>query len=260
MPSLTQHLSRALAFAVLFSGPAMAEEPLKLAVDIPFEPFEYRLPDGTLAGFEIDLGNEVCRRIERQCEWVVQSWDGIIPGLMARKYDAIMSSMAITPERRQQVLFSEPYYSNPSVWVSRRGEEVDTEEREALEGLTVGVQRGTIRDRYITDLYGDIMDVKRYATGEDLALDVESGRLDTAFMYYPLALSTLGVDQEDSKVVRISPLIREPKEYFGYGVAVAFRPRDEALAAQFNEALEEIKQDGTYDRLMRKYVDYDIKI
>jgi arginine/ornithine transport system substrate-binding protein len=79
-------------------------------------------------------------------------------------------------------------------------------------------------------------------------------------MYYPLALASLQVNQEGSNVVTSSPLIREPKSYFGHGVAAAFHPRNEALAEQFNEALREIKEDGTYDELMNKYVDYDIKI
>ena len=131
--------------SLLFAVPAHSDAPLRLAVDVPFEPFEYRLPDGTLTGFEVELGEEVCRRIERECEWVEQGWDGIIPGLLARKYDAIMSSMAITDARREQVLFSEPYYSNPSVWVTLTGQEIDIEDHEALEGLSVGVQRGTIR-------------------------------------------------------------------------------------------------------------------
>lgn len=246
--------------SLLFAVPAHSDAPLRLAVDVPFEPFEYRLPDGTLTGFEVELGEEVCRRIERECEWVEQGWDGIIPGLLARKYDAIMSSMAITDARREQVLFSEPYYSNPSVWVTLTGQEIDIEDHEALEGLSVGVQRGTIRDAYITDNYGDLVNVRRYATGEDLAVDVRAGRIDAGFMYYPLALSSLQVNAEGSGIVTSSPLIREPKSYFGHGVAAAFNPRNEALAEQFNEALREIKQDGTYDELMHKYVDYDIKI
>lgn len=246
--------------SLMFALPAYSDSPLRLAVDVPFEPFQYRLPDGTLTGFEVELGEEVCRRIERECEWVEQGWDGIIPGLLARKYDAIVSSMAITDARREQVLFSEPYYSNPSVWVTQVGKEIDIEDQDTLEGLSVGVQRGTIRDAYITDTYGDLVDVRRYATGEDLAVDVQSGRLDAAFMYYPLALSSLRVNQDGSDVVTSSPLIREPKSYFGHGVAAAFHPRNEALAEQFNEALREIKEDGTYDELMNKYMDYDIKI
>lgn len=255
----TPLLASAMLLTAL-SGSVVADEPLKLAVDVPFEPFEYRLPDGTLTGFEIELGEEICQRIERQCEWIEQGWEGIIPGLLARKYDAIMSSMAITEERRNKVLFSEPYYSNPSVWVTQTGKEVNVEQRDSLDGLSVGVQRGTIRDRYITDTYGDIMDVRRYDTAEDLALDINTGRLDTAFMYYPLALANLDVGEPDSQVVTSSPLIREPKSYFGHGVAAAFRKRDGDLAEQFNQALREIKKDGTYDKLMHKYVDYDIKI
>ncbi|MBT2774736.1 transporter substrate-binding domain-containing protein [Halomonas sp. ISL-60] len=259
MSRLSVGITTALT-SLLFAVPAHSDTPLRLAVDVPFEPFEYRLPDGTLTGFEVELGEEVCRRIERECEWVEQGWDGIIPGLLARKYDAIMSSMAITDARREQVLFSEPYYSNPSVWVTLTGQEIDIEDHEALEGLSVGVQRGTIRDEYITDTYGDFVDVRRYATGEDLAVDVRAGRIDAGFMYYPLALSSLQVNAEGSGIVTSSPLIREPKSYFGHGVAAAFHPRNEALAEQFNEALREIKQDGTYDELMHKYVDYDIKI
>ncbi|WP_227369731.1 transporter substrate-binding domain-containing protein [Halomonas sp. M20] len=250
----------ATVISLFSASQVLAQEPLKLAVDVPFEPFEYKLSDGTLTGFEIELGDEVCKRIQRDCEWIVQAWDGMIPGLLSRKYDVIMSSMAITPERRQRLLFSEPYYSNPSVWVAAKGSTLNAKDRDSLKGLSVGVQRGTIRDRYITDTYGNLMDVRRYATGEDLALDIASGRLDTAFMYYPLAISSLNINQDDSQVMRISELIREPKEYFGYGVAAAFRPRDKELAEQFNEALREIKNDGTYDTLMHKYVDYDIKI
>lgn len=246
--------------AVLASTAQAEVRDIRIGVDVPYEPMEYRTPDGELTGFDIDLGNALCAEVGIQCEWVVQGWDGIIPGLMARKYDAIMSSMAITEERRQQVLFSEPYYSNPSVWVTLRDQQIDPDDRDSLEGLTVGVQRGTIRDRFITDTYGDIMEVRRYATAEDLALDVKTGRLDSAFMYYPLALANLQVDEADSEVVVSSELIREPKSYFGHGVAVAFRPRDKELAEQFNQALAEIKEDGTYDELMHKYVDYDIKI
>lgn len=74
------HIGIATALtSLLFAVPAYADDPLRLAVDVPFEPFEYRLPDGTLTGFEVELGEEVCRRIERECEWVEQGWDGIIP-------------------------------------------------------------------------------------------------------------------------------------------------------------------------------------
>ena len=90
-------------FAITTSAVQAADvpDPLRLGIDVPYAPFGYKLPSGELTGFEIELGNAICAKINRDCEWVIQAWDGIIPGLMARKYDAIMSSMAITEERRQ---------------------------------------------------------------------------------------------------------------------------------------------------------------
>lgn len=140
--------------ASLVSFPVLAQrgnyEEIRIAVDVPYEPFEYRKPDGTLTGFEVDLGRAVCDYLEIKCTWVVQAWDGMIPGLMARKYDAIMSSMAITEERAQQVLFSEPYYTTPSAWITAKGNDIDIHDKASLEGLTVGVQRArSLRNRSV---------------------------------------------------------------------------------------------------------------
>ena len=103
-------LTTSLLGAALIAGVAQAQdtEQLRIGVDVPYEPMEYRTPDGELTGFDIELGNALCAQIKAECEWVVQAWDGIIPGLLARKYDAIMSSMTINDERRQTVLFSDP--------------------------------------------------------------------------------------------------------------------------------------------------------
>ncbi|HET8790378.1 MAG TPA: transporter substrate-binding domain-containing protein [Modicisalibacter sp.] len=250
--------------ASLVSSPALAQrgdyEEIRIAVDIPYEPFEYRKPDGTLTGFEVDLGRAVCDHLEIKCTWVVQAWDGMIPGLMARKYDAIMSSMAITKERAQQVLFSEPYYTTPSAWITAKGNDIDIQDKASLEGMTVGVQRATIQDRYVTDLYGDVLDVRRYGTADDVVADMRTGRLDLTFMDYPIAESTIGVGTEESDFKRISDFISKPDKYFGKGVGVAFRKRDKELAEMFNEALATLKQNGTYDEIMHEYFTYDVKL
>ena len=171
---------------------------------MPYEPFEYKTADGTLTGFEIDLGNAVCERLEIQCTWVEQPWDGMIPALMARKFDAIMSSMAITEERSRQVLFSEPYYTTPSAWITPRGRDIDIADKASLEGLSVGVQRATLQDRYVTDLYGDVLEVRRYASADDVVADLRAGRLDLTFMDYPIAEAMIDIDTEQSDFVRIS--------------------------------------------------------
>jgi len=132
---MNKWITGALIAGALVSGQAfsqaMAQESqdaIRLGIDVPYEPFVVRNADGDLEGFEIDLGNELCARANLECSWVEQGWDGIIPGLLARKYDAILSSMAITPERERQVLFSLPYYNTPSVWITARDRDIDIDE------------------------------------------------------------------------------------------------------------------------------------
>lgn len=239
--------------ATLVAGTASAEiDDIRIGVDVPYEPMEYRTPAGELTGFDIDLGNALCAEIGIDCEWVVQGWDGIIPGLMARKYDAIMSSMTINEQRREQVLFSEPYITPPSAWFAPADVELGTLSEETLEGMTIGVQRGTLQDNYATDMYGDVADVNRYATADDMVLDMDSGRLDAVFLDFPIGKSTLlDSDAGDYKVV--GEMITEPKEYFGEGFGMAFRQRDQELAEAFNEALAVLKENGTYDEIHAEY-------
>lgn len=251
-----------LAGAALLPQGASAREwkDVRIAVDVPYTPFEYRTADGELTGFEIELGDALCAEAKLNCTWVEQGWDGIIPGLLSRKYDAILSSMSITPERERQVLFSTPYYMTPSVWIARKDRDIDLDDKAALKGLRVGVQRGDIRDNYVSEFYADTLTIRRYATAEDVATDFEAGRLDLAMMDYPVALETLNFTAPDSPYRQVGPDVREPERIFGKGAAVAFRKRDKDLAEKFNQALATVKQDGTYDRLMKKYFDYDIKI
>lgn len=247
-------IATTLLSAVMLAGTAQARDydTVRFGVDVPYEPMEYRTPDGELTGFDIELGNALCAEIGIECEWIVQGWDGIIPGLMSRKYDAIMSSMTINDDRREQVLFSDPYFTPPSAWFAPGDSDIGEPTEESLEGTTIGVQRGTLQDNYISDMYADVADISRYATAGDMVLDMEAGRLDIVFLDYPVGRATLlGSEDNDYKVV--GDMITEPKEYFGDGFGIAFRQRDEALAEKFNEALATLKEDGTYDALRGKY-------
>lgn len=260
----TSRYARPLAVLIsslgLITG-AQAAEPqhVRIAVDVPYPPFEYRNADGELEGFEIELGNLLCKRAKLDCEWVVQGWDGIIPGLLSRKYDAIMSSMRITPARERQVLFTEPYAMSPKVWVARRGSDIDIDDTASLKGLTAGVQRGTTQDTYVTERYADTLEIHRYATAADVALDLQSQRLDLAFLNYPVALDTLGIGKADGDYVQVGPRIDSPESIFGRGNAIAVRPRDKDLAAAFNQSLDSVYADGTFERLMHQYFDYDLR-
>ncbi|GED22374.1 transporter substrate-binding domain-containing protein [Halomonas halmophila] len=246
-------LSIGVLGASMIAGVANAEvRDIRIGVDVPYEPMEYRTPDGDLTGFDIELGNALCAEIGIQCEWVVQGWDGIIPGLQARKYDAIMSSMTINEQRREQVLFSEPYITPPSAWFAPTDTEITKPSKESLEGKTIGVQRGTLQDNYVTDLYGDVADVNRYATADDMVLDMDAGRLDIVFLDFPIGKSTL-LESEAGDYQTVGKKITKPKKYFGEGFGIAFRQRDKELAKAFNEALATLKDNGTYEEIHTKY-------
>ena len=225
---------------------------IRIAFDVPYEPFEYKDENGELTGFEVELADAMCKEIQAECEFVIQAWDGMIPGLVARKYDAIMSSMSITPERAERVLFSEPYYITPGGWFAREDFNVDVTDKEAMKGKVVGVQRGTTMDTYVTENLADVVTIKRYTPADDMVLDLEGRRLDVVFVDYPVGEQAI-LSKEGFKEVG------EPVK-LGEGVGVAMRKRDTDLAEKVNAALKKLKEDGTYDAIMKKYFNYDIKI
>lgn len=246
-----------IAMSLILSSAVVAKEwtDVRLGVDSPYKPFEYKTPEGELTGFEIDLGNEVCKRAKWNCTWVVQSWDGIVPGLLARKYDAIFSSMSITEERKKKVLFSKPYYNTPSAWFAAADFQVDVSNKAALKGLRIGVQRGTVQDTHVSDEYASNNTIKRYNTSGDLLLDLEGGRLDMVLLDFPVGDTTLLIPEKNNAYKAVGDTFQ-----LGNGMGVAMRKRDKSLAAQFNQILDEIKTDGTYEKIQAKYFNYSIKM
>jgi arginine/ornithine transport system substrate-binding protein len=240
------------ALALIAGGASAQERNLRIAFDVPYEPFEYKDENGELTGFEVELAEAMCEEMNANCEFVIQAWDGMIPGLLARKFDLIMSSMSITEERAERVLFSEPYYNTPGGWFAREDFSTDVTDMAAMEGKVVGVQRGTTMDTYVTENMGGIVTIKRYTTADDMVLDLEGERLDVVFVDYPVGEQTI-LSKEGFKEVG------EPVK-LGQGVGVAMRKRDTDLAEDVNAALATLKEDGTYDEIMKKYFNYDIKM
>jgi len=251
MKKLIVAASCALAMA---AGTVQAKDwnDIRIAFDVPYEPFEYKDENGELTGFEVELAEAMCAEMNANCEFVIQSWDGMIPGLLARKFDAIMSSMSITPERAERVLFSEPYYNTPGGWFAPEAFNTDVTDMDAMKGKVVGVQRGTTMDTFVTENMGGIVTIKRYTTADDMVLDLEGQRLDVVFVDYPVGEQTV-LSKDGFKEVG------EPVK-LGEGVGVAMRKRDKDLAEKVNATLEKLKNDGTYDTIMQKYFSYDIKM
>lgn len=243
-----------LASALALTATVEAKEwtNIRVGVDAPYPPFEYRDPDGNLTGFEIELGNAVCQEISgNDCDWVIQAWDGIIPGLLARKYDMIFSSMSINEERQKRVLFSDPYYTTPSAFFAGSGFNPAN-----AAGKRIGVQRATIQDAYVTEFLTSA-EVVRYTTADDMVVDIKGGRLDAMFIDAPVGLEML---DGDTSISQVGDFVKEPVRIFGEGVGAAFRKRDAELEGLVSAALEKLKNDGTYDEIMDRYFDFDIKL
>ncbi|BBG30560.1 transporter substrate-binding domain-containing protein [Zymobacter palmae] len=254
-------LMAAFSIAVASNQAAQARNSndVTLAIEL-YPPFSYRLPDGSLDGFEIQLGNLLCERAGLHCTWSDQSWDALIPGLMMRKYDAILSSMSVTPERAQQVLFSHPYYNTAHIWVVARNSTLDPTNMAQMKGKVIGVQRGTTRDDYVTRFYGSTATIRRYVAEQDISNDMRSGRLDAALVDMLTSRDTFRLQDADSLYRQAAAPISKPLDVFGPGIAMAFRPRDKALAERFNAAIDEVYRDGSIRPIMDKYIGMDILV
>jgi lysine-arginine-ornithine-binding protein len=187
---------------------------------------------------------------------VKQEWDGMIPALLARKFDAIAASMSITAERKKKVAFSDKYYQTPAKFVEKKGADIAIAP-EGLKGKRIGVQRETIHDRYATDNYGKIATIVRYGTQDEANLDMQAGRLDL-LLADSVALEDGFLKTPAGKDFEfVGPNLTNPK-WFGEGVGIAMRKQDNDLREQFNKAIAAIRKDGTYDKIAAKYFTFDV--
>ena len=247
-------LTLAAATAVALTVSAFAQEPLRIGVEGAYPPFSQKAADGTLSGFDIDIANALCAKLQRECVLVEQDWDGMIPALKANKFDAIVASMSITPERKQQVDFSEKYYQTPARFVAKKGAELDVSP-EGMAGKRIGVQRGTTHQCYLDKTFPDA-EIVMYGTQEEVYQDLALGRLDAQLSDSIAAddgflkkdagadFEFVGGDQVD--------------ECFGEGAGIAVRKEDTELRDQLSGAIKAIRDDGTYEEINKKYFDFDI--
>ena len=247
-----------LCVFLVAAGSAMAKDwkKVRIGVEGAYPPFSYVEPSGELAGFDIDIAKALGKAMGAEITLVAQDWDGIIPALLAKKYDAIIASMSITEERKKKVAFSNKYYNTPAKFVCKKGA-IDSFSREAIKGKSVGVQRATIHDKYLTDNYGKDVKVKRYGTQDEAYLDIVAGRIDM-LLADSIALSDGFLKKEEGKDYQfIGPDLSDPK-WFGNGAGVAIRKGDKDLAALFNKAIDTIRADGTYKAIQDKYFDFNV--
>lgn len=248
---------------------------VRIATEGAYPPYNFQGPDGKLAGYEIDLAADLCRRMKVQCEVVAQDWDGIVPGLAAGKYDAIMAGMSITPKRMETLAFSVPYVNSPSSFATLKGSPlagmpgIDTRVtmtdaaagkaaidalRAKLKGTVVGVQISTVQAEFLQTYFKDVAEIRTYKTTEQHDLDLGAGRVDSVFAvsaYLRASQDTPGgADlQFTGPQFAGGPL--------GIGTGVGLRKTDPELKAMFDEAIREATADGTLRRLVLQWFKLD---
>ena len=229
---------------------------IRIGVEGAYPPFSWVEKDGTLKGFDIDIAMALCEEIGAECVLVPQDWDGIIPALLARKYDAIIASMSITEERKKKVAFSEKYYNTPAKFARKKGSGI-TISKAGMKGKKVGVQRATTHDSFITAEFGESVEIKRYGTQDEAYLDAIAGRVDL------LLADSIAMDDGFLKTDKgkgwefVGPGLNEEK-YFGVGAGIAVRKSDGELAKLFSLAIKVIRSNGVYHMINGKYFAFDV--
>lgn len=243
------------ALLLLASGGVAAAQDIRIATEGAYPPFNFTQPDGKVAGLEVDLAQALCERMKRPCTVVAQEWDGIIPGLLAKKYDAIMATMNITPERAKAIGFSTPYMVVPAYFVAPAKSAIDGSPA-SLRGKTIGAQVSTTHSRYVEKHLGSEATLKTYDTASNLLADLKAGRIDAAITTGATASDWVKGDGGKSVKLVGQPVI--DAEVFGPGIGVGLRKEDESLKQSFDEAIRAVVQDGTLARIAARYVDFSI--
>lgn len=250
---LTVLLVLAISVQGLFAGDI---EKVRIGTEGAYPPFNYIDENGDLAGFDVDIAKALCEAAGVEYEFVTQDWDGIIPGLVAKKYDCIIASMSITAERDKKVDFTKKYYQTPVRCVASEDAKLDLF-LNGIQGKTMGVQRGTVGANLARAKFGDSVDIKAYATQDEANMDLASGRVDMVCADSVILQTGLLDTEEGEGFQFVGPSFADQK-YLGKGIGIAVREGDDDLRKLFNDAIDKIRENGTYKRINNQHFDFDV--
>lgn len=229
---------------------AISAQTLHFASEATYPPFESMDQQGHIIGFDIDIANALCAQMHAECHFSNQPWNSLIPSLKLGKFDAVISSMAITDERKHQVSFTDPYYLNSASFVAAVNHTLQLTPS-GLQNKIVGVQEGTVLEQYLRQAYGQGVKIKTYPSIRDAFLDLQSGRVNTVFADTPIIQAWVNKQPAHTFAMIGQPISGGALFQEGFGIAV--RKDNTALVKQLNQALAVIKADGTYDKIYEQY-------
>jgi polar amino acid transport system substrate-binding protein len=252
----------AAASLMLLSAPIAAQEKLIVGTEGTYFPFNYRDSDGVLKGYDVDVANEIGKRLNEKVEYVLTKFDGLIPALLASKFDLIAASLSITEDRRQKIDFSVPYRLSIGQFVAPKTKKLalfnadGTVNKAAFKGIRVGIERATTYDNWFQAVVPDA-NVVRYEGEEAMTLDLKAGRVD-AIMTNPMKIYLNFLSKPDGAGFEVvGPQIRDEK-YFGTGVGIGLRKGNDALLKRIDAAILDMRKDGTLDRFSKLYFPFAI--
>jgi lysine/arginine/ornithine transport system substrate-binding protein len=230
---------------------------IRFGVDPSYPPFESKAADGSLVGFDIDLGKALCAKLNATCVWVENDFDGMIPALQARKIDAVLSDMSVTNKRLQQIDFTNKISYSPTRMVAKAGSNLQPT-AESLRGKNIGVEQGTIQEAYAKTYFEpNGVNVISYQNQDQVYADLKSGRLDASLgdeaqANFGFLKTPVGQGFEFS-----GPEINDTA-ILGSSAAIGLRKGDTDLKTALNNALADLLKDGTYQAIAKKYFDFNI--
>jgi len=271
-------LGAALCAGLLLAPASFAKDwkTVVIGMEGAYDPWNLTDSSGKIVGFEVDLANDLCKRIGFECKIIPQDWDGMIPGLKAGKFDVIMDGMSITEERKKEIDFSKPYAAPPAAFMAAKdsavakalgpgkvvniskdkaaGDAAIKAVQAALKGKTIGVQSSTTHANFANKYLKDVATVQEYKTTDERDLDLKSGRIDIALDDYPTIASALAKpDAKDFMIV--GPEFKG--DVFGVGEGMGLRKSDADLTAKFNKALDAAFADGSVKKYSMKWFKID---
>jgi polar amino acid transport system substrate-binding protein len=255
-------LVAAVAAAVVGASLPASADTLRVGTECTYHPFNFRDANGNLQGYDIDVAKAVGQNLGAEIEFVCQKWDGMIPSLLANKFDLIVASMSITEKRMEKIDFSDPYRVSIGQFIAAKSKDLnlfnaDGSVNEAgFEGLRVGLQRATTYDNWI-QAKAPSAEVVRYDSTEALYLDLMNGRVD-AIMTNPMKAYLKFLSKEDGAGFDVVGPQIEEVEYFGIGVGIGLRKGNDELLARINVAIRTITEDGSLEKFALKHFPFSI--
>lgn len=253
---------------------------IRIGTEGAYPPWNNLNSAGELEGAEIDFGNEACKRMGVDCEWVTQDWDGIIPALLNGKYDIIVAGMSITEERKEKVNFTDGYMTDGARFAVLKGSGLENmtiagmdkvnlngaggkeqaaigQLNAALQGKTVCVQSATIHQNYLEKHMAGVVEVKLYQSVDDTNLDLIAGRCDAILADVGSTIDYMATDV-GANVAFTGPTFSGG--VFGDGVGGAIRKEDTEILEMWNAVIAEMLADGSLSEITKQWFGRDISM